>query len=429
MVITSKTADLRSMELQGVPESAISAPRPQHSFSNQNDFDQLELLDLFTNEELSSSPTLLNSLANLQSPTEVKPQQATSAVISISPTPLNELLSKNSNSIKTEPSPYATADIAVVSAPNSTQSTFPQEAVESQLEASVESSTATTTTAVSTRISKEAYNALNQGKLIKSPKPQDVLSYRGKGASQNPGNILFRDLVASKKRAYDKNTNQEYRFSLGAEIVQTIHATNGGRFLKKYDGADSYFQVLDYNNAVKKATFAIRDVKVYPKAKAPKATATLGKRKRKKSTGKTHGVQSRNSSSFTNSIMPVKKKLMARVESHLLSDSEEEAILKMISVGKKPNTSGTTRTRSKSGRSDEIFALIEKVVAVGAEIRFSNDSDLNLENNTEWFSPKNQKEIRLELLARCKSAMKMGLDFHEFFNQFEANLRNQASKL
>lgn len=288
MVITSKTADLRSMELQGVPESAISA-RPQHSFSNQNDFDQLELFDLFTNEELSSSPTILNSLANLQSPIEVKQEQATSAgVISVSPTPLNELLSKNSNSIKADPSPYATADIAIVSAPNSTQSTFQQEAVESPLEASVESST-TATTAVSTTISKEAYNALNQGKLLKSPNPQDVLSYRGKGASQNPGNILFRDLVASKKRAYDKNTNQEYRFSLGAEIVQSIHATNGGRFLKKYDGADSYFQVLDYDNAVKKATFAIRDVKVYPKAKAPKASAssaTLGKRKRKKSTGK-----------------------------------------------------------------------------------------------------------------------------------------------
>lgn len=88
---------------------------------------------------------------------------------------------------------------------------------------------------------------------------------------------------------------------------------------------------------------------------------------------------------------------MARVESHLLSDSEEEAILKMISIGKKPNASGTTRTRSKSGRSDEIFALIEKVVAIGAEIRFSNDSDLNLETDTEWFSPKNQKEIRLEV--------------------------------
>ena len=112
--------------------------------------------------------------------------------------------------------------------------------------------------------------------------------------------------------------------------------------------------------------------------------------------GKTHSQQPRKSASFTNSIMPVKKKLMARVESHLLSDSEEEAILKMISIGKKPNTSGTTRTRSK-GRSDEIFALIEKVVAIGAEIRFSNDSDLNLETNTEWFSPKNQKEIRLEV--------------------------------
>ena len=95
--------------------------------------------------------------------------------------------------------------------------------------------------------------------------------------------------------------------------------------------------------------------------------------------------------------MPVKKKMMARVQSHLLTESEEENILKMISAGKKSNTSGTTRTRSKSGRSDEIFALIEKTVSIGAELRFSNDSDLNLETDTEWFSPSRQKEIRLEV--------------------------------
>jgi hypothetical protein len=42
-----------------------------------------------------------------------------------------------------------------------------------------------------------------------------------------------------------------------------------GRFLKKTDTAQCFYQILDYKASVKKALFAIRDIKVAPSYSKP----------------------------------------------------------------------------------------------------------------------------------------------------------------
>ena len=106
-------------------------------------------------------------------------------------------------------------------------------------------------------------------------KPDDVLSIRGRGSSKHPGNLKFRSLVASKKRAYDKNACLDHRRQLADDIVTQLLP---GRFLKKADASQRLYQIMDYQTSVTKALFAIRDVKV-PTRRAT-ATNVTGKRKR-----------------------------------------------------------------------------------------------------------------------------------------------------
>jgi len=109
-------------------------------------------------------------------------------------------------------------------------------------------------------------------------RPEDVLSIRGQGSSKHCGNLKFRDLVASRKRAYDRNTCPDFRRGLAEDLVAQLLP---GRFLKKTDTSQRFYQILDYNASVTKALFAIRDVKA-PPIKRASATVT-GKRKRKAS--------------------------------------------------------------------------------------------------------------------------------------------------
>jgi hypothetical protein len=107
-------------------------------------------------------------------------------------------------------------------------------------------------------------------------RPEDVLSIRGQGSSKHCGNLKFRDLVASKKRAYDRNPCPDFRRALAEDIIAELLP---GRFLKKTDTSQRFYHILDYNASVTKALFAIRDVKAPP---SKRATIT-GKRKRKAS--------------------------------------------------------------------------------------------------------------------------------------------------
>jgi hypothetical protein len=90
-------------------------------------------------------------------------------------------------------------------------------------------------------------------------RPEDILSVRGMGHSKNPGNLKFRQLVHSKKRAYERNNCPDFRRSLAEDIVAELLP---GRFLKKTDASQSFYQVMDYEASVTKALFAIRDLKM-----------------------------------------------------------------------------------------------------------------------------------------------------------------------
>ncbi len=112
-----------------------------------------------------------------------------------------------------------------------------------------------------------------------SPKPEDVLSVRGVGHSRNPGNMKFRELVNSKKIAYDRNPDSEFRKSLAVDVVAKMAP---GRFLKKSSIDQRVFKIMDYEASVTKALFAIRDLKkVTSKPKTTSSSTVKGKRKRK----------------------------------------------------------------------------------------------------------------------------------------------------
>ena len=103
----------------------------------------------------------------------------------------------------------------------------------------------------------------------------DVLSIRGRGSSKHPGNLKFRELVANKKRAYDKNACLDFRRGLAEDIIVQLLP---GRFLKKADASQRVYQIMDYQASVTKALFAIRDVKVPTRRST--ANNVMGKRKR-----------------------------------------------------------------------------------------------------------------------------------------------------
>jgi len=131
---------------------------------------------------------------------------------------------------------------------------------------------------ISNESARAAYT--NGGRTTSNPKPQDILSVRGVGHSKNPGNLRFRELVNSKKSAYERTSCATSRKALAVDIVSQLLP---GRFLKKADVTQRVYQIMDYDGAVQKALFAVRDVKLSAtKRKAP-ASSTLveGKRKRK----------------------------------------------------------------------------------------------------------------------------------------------------
>lgn len=131
-------------------------------------------------------------------------------------------------------------------------------------------------------VTKSAYKA-DDRTITMTAKPQDVLSVRGMGHSKNPGNMKFRELVNSKKRAYERNTCPEFRRSLAEDIVSEVLP---GRFLKKADASEPFYQIMDYEASVTKALFAIRDVKMPSKRHTSgemEGVVTIKKRKRKSS--------------------------------------------------------------------------------------------------------------------------------------------------
>jgi hypothetical protein len=129
-------------------------------------------------------------------------------------------------------------------------------------------------------VAKRAYRT-NDLTTTATARPEDVLSVRGMGHSKNPGNIKFRQLVHSKKREYERNSCPDFRRSLAEDIVADLLP---GRFLKKSDASQRFYQIMDYEASVTKALFAIRDLKM-PIKKDSSTDATFSttakKRKRK----------------------------------------------------------------------------------------------------------------------------------------------------
>ena len=237
-------------------------------------------------------------------------------------------------------------------------------------------------------------------KTTRTYKPEDVLSVRGVGHSKNPGNMKFRELVNSKKSAYERNTDAAFRRSLGEEIVSQLKP---GRFLKKADAGQYFFQIMDHDAAVTKAMFAVRDVKL-KKKKAPSSNVVHGKRKRKQKAAEIsvdNTVMSRTRPKRKTSAANPAKSFLQTPQP--LTSSEEgeieeficDSILFQESRKEKFVPTGTLR-------SEQIFKRIEGLVEKGAAARRSMDPKMV---DQTWFDLGRQKDIRLEVSIPEKGLM------------------------
>jgi len=84
----------------------------------------------------------------------------------------------------------------------------------------------------------------------------DVLLGRGGATNNNPGNVLFRQIVASKQLVYLDAKKKEKK-SIAEECVKSVKQ-NGGRFLRRDNDSGCWLEVPNAA-AVKKASQALRE--------------------------------------------------------------------------------------------------------------------------------------------------------------------------
>ena len=84
----------------------------------------------------------------------------------------------------------------------------------------------------------------------------DVLLGRGGATNNNNGNILFREIVASRQMEYLDAKKKEKK-AIALECVNEVKK-NGGRFLKRDDASGSWLEV-PVTAATKKASQALRE--------------------------------------------------------------------------------------------------------------------------------------------------------------------------
>lgn len=273
-------------------------------------------------------------------------------------------------------------------------------------------------------------------------KPQDVLSGRGLASCKHPGNVLFRQLVYKYKPQYERKSSVSFRQALAKKIVDEIYP---GRFVK-FDG-QSTGRVLDYEASTTKALFAMRDCKKCPALKRsnldlsfiteeplPKrrttnvsmqntkvmTTPALKKANKRPKQGrksiKTVKKSTKSPKKIPNSSEQKRKTVTPLKEPrNALALSEIRCIKSLIEVSIDPNEKFQPSSLYPQTRCEEIHALIEEMVAKGAEIR-RNASRQNL--HEEWFHPQMQKCIRLQILQRCRIAMQTtGMNHTDFFDK------------
>ena len=98
----------------------------------------------------------------------------------------------------------------------------------------------------------------NQGYDIVSPHQHDILSGRGNGANQHPGNIFFRNLIHKYKHHYIHTGPSEKKL-ITKKIVEEVQQLNPpGRFLKKNHETELW-DCLDIDKVLKKTGEILRE--------------------------------------------------------------------------------------------------------------------------------------------------------------------------
>ena len=87
----------------------------------------------------------------------------------------------------------------------------------------------------------------------------DVISGRGSGPYDQPGNVNFRVVVASRKAEYLALGSRECQGKnmIAKEVIDVIRA-QGGRFMRKVKGAADEFELVEEHVAMEKAKQALR---------------------------------------------------------------------------------------------------------------------------------------------------------------------------
>lgn len=98
----------------------------------------------------------------------------------------------------------------------------------------------------------------NQGYGIVTPHQHDILSGRGNGANQHPGNIFFRNLIHKYKHHYIHTGPSEKKL-ITKRIVEEVQQRNPpGRFLKQ-NHDNELWDCLDIDKVLKKTGQALRE--------------------------------------------------------------------------------------------------------------------------------------------------------------------------
>jgi len=98
----------------------------------------------------------------------------------------------------------------------------------------------------------------NQGYSIITPHQHDILSGRGNGANQHPGNIFFRNLIHKYKHHYIHTGPSEKKL-ITKRIVEEVQQRNPpGRFLKQ-NPENELWDCLDIDKVLKKTGQALRE--------------------------------------------------------------------------------------------------------------------------------------------------------------------------
>jgi hypothetical protein len=104
----------------------------------------------------------------------------------------------------------------------------------------------------------EAAAAVMAIEYVQIPHPHDILSGRGNGANQHPGNIFFRCLIQRYKHRYI-HTGPSEKKSITKRIVDDVFSRDPpGRFLKQATDSEEW-EVLDYEKVLKKTGQALRE--------------------------------------------------------------------------------------------------------------------------------------------------------------------------